>query len=151
MVRHRPRGRFLFPQNGRIPAIVDKRGGEEFPVFESGAILQYLCDRDGKETPLYPRDLKKRTVVNQWLMFQVCTGFVVVALVISFRTLARPTQQKKNCSLSFLRCLFRADVRCGTDAGALVLLFLSEFGAFCAHGAPVASLQGQLNVFQNYA
>jgi GSH-dependent disulfide-bond oxidoreductase len=55
--------------NGRIPAIVDRANGD-FAVFESGAIMLYLCDQDGSGK-LLPRDAKGRSRVEQWLMFQM--------------------------------------------------------------------------------
>jgi glutathione S-transferase len=53
--------------NGRIPAIVD-HGNGDFAVFESGAIMIYLAEQAGR---LLPRDVKGRSLVIQWLMFQM--------------------------------------------------------------------------------
>ena len=53
--------------NGRIPAIVD-HGDDDFAVFETGAIMVYLAEKTGR---LMPADAKGRSLVMQWLMFQM--------------------------------------------------------------------------------
>ena len=53
--------------NGRIPTIIDREAGD-FVVFESGAILLYLAQKTGR---LMPTDPQGRSVVTQWLMFQM--------------------------------------------------------------------------------
>ena len=55
--------------SGKIPAIVDPDGpGGSVSVFESGAILLYLGEKSGK---FWPRDLRERIPVLEWLMFQI--------------------------------------------------------------------------------
>jgi len=57
--------------NNRIPAILDTApavGGEPVSVFESGAILQYLAE---KEQKFLPADLRGKYEVLQWLYWQM--------------------------------------------------------------------------------
>jgi glutathione S-transferase len=64
--QHLPAFRALNP-NGRIPVIVD-READNFAVFESGAIMLYLAEMTGQ---LLPTEVKGRSRVIQWLMFQM--------------------------------------------------------------------------------
>lgn len=57
--------------NGKIPAIVDHApsdGGALFTVFESGAVLLYLAE---KERRFLPTELRARSELLQWLFWQV--------------------------------------------------------------------------------
>ena len=57
--------------NNRIPAIVDDDppgGGEPVSIMESGAILLYLAGKTGR---FYPRSLRERVDVGQWLFWQM--------------------------------------------------------------------------------
>ena len=57
--------------NNKIPAIVDRDGpGGDLPLFESGAILQYLAERSGC---FLPREAAARYRVLAWLNFQVAS------------------------------------------------------------------------------
>lgn len=57
--------------NGKIPAIMDHApldGGAPITVFETGAILLYLAEKEGRFLPTDPR---QRSEVLQWLFWQV--------------------------------------------------------------------------------
>ncbi len=57
--------------NGKIPAIVDHDGpdGKPLSVFESGAILIYLCEKTASN--LLPVEPRARAETLSWLMFQM--------------------------------------------------------------------------------
>ena len=48
---------------GKIPVIDD----EGFVLFESDAIIKYLASK--QNSPIYPTELKKRALVDQWMDF----------------------------------------------------------------------------------
>lgn len=57
--------------NHRMPVIVDHApadGGPPIGVFESGAILFYLAEKTGR---LWPQDLRTKTEVSQWVVWQM--------------------------------------------------------------------------------
>jgi len=57
--------------NHRMPTMVDHDppgGGAPIVVFESGAIMMYLAEKVGR---FYPRDLRGRYAVNEWLIWQM--------------------------------------------------------------------------------
>jgi GST-like protein len=55
--------------NGKIPALVDDDAeGGSLSIFESGAILEYIAEKNGK---FFPKDVHGKYTVLEWLMFQV--------------------------------------------------------------------------------
>jgi len=57
--------------NAKIPALIDSDGPDGAPItiFESGAILMYLADK--QNSPLLPTEIRARYQVMQWLMLQM--------------------------------------------------------------------------------
>ena len=57
--------------NHRMPVMVDhapKGGGAPISVFESGAIMMYLAEKEGK---FWPQDLRGKYAVTEWLIWQM--------------------------------------------------------------------------------
>ena len=57
--------------NNRMPVLVDTApadGGEPISVFESGAIMMYLAEKEGR---FFPQDVRGRYDVTQWLIWQM--------------------------------------------------------------------------------
>jgi len=58
--------------NNRMPALVDhapKGGGSPISVFESGAIMMYLAEKEGRFWP--QDDVRAKYEVAQWVMWQM--------------------------------------------------------------------------------
>ena len=51
--------------NNKIPVLEDG----DFVLWESHAIMQYLCDKAGPQQTLYPAELRARADVNRWLFW----------------------------------------------------------------------------------
>jgi GST-like protein len=57
--------------NNRMPALVDTAptgGGKPIGVFESGAIMMYLAEKEGR---FWPQDTRTKYEVVQWVMWQM--------------------------------------------------------------------------------
>jgi GSH-dependent disulfide-bond oxidoreductase len=57
--------------NHRMPVLVDHDpagGGAPISVFESGAIMMYVAEKVGK---FFPQDIRGKTEVTQWLIWQM--------------------------------------------------------------------------------
>ena len=69
--------------NGKIPAILDPNGpgGRPLPLFESGAILQYLAEKTGK---LLPQDAARRYQPLLWLHSTLGGGGPMFGMVVFF-------------------------------------------------------------------
>jgi GST-like protein len=57
--------------NHKLPVIVDQEpegGRGPLTIFETGAIMLYQSEKTGK---LLPRDVRRRSLAQQWLIWQV--------------------------------------------------------------------------------
>ena len=57
--------------NHRMPVLVDhapKGGGDPISIFESGAMMMYLAEKEGR---FFPQDLRGRYEVTQWVIWQM--------------------------------------------------------------------------------
>jgi glutathione S-transferase len=77
---------------GKVPAIDD----DGFYLFESNAICRYLCDK--KTSALYPKDVKKRALIEQWIdyiSFHIGANFVPVMYNRLFaKRVGKPVNEK---------------------------------------------------------
>lgn len=57
--------------NHRMPVLVDrnpKDGATPFPIFESGAIMMYVAEKEGR---FFPQDTRGKYVITEWLIWQM--------------------------------------------------------------------------------
>ncbi|HEX2581878.1 MAG TPA: glutathione S-transferase N-terminal domain-containing protein [Dongiaceae bacterium] len=73
--------------NNKVPAIVDRDGpgGQPVSIFESGAILFYLAEKTGR---FFASETRDRTLVMQWLMFQMANIGPMMGQLYHFRSVA---------------------------------------------------------------
>ncbi|WP_029043146.1 MULTISPECIES: glutathione S-transferase family protein [Cupriavidus] len=86
--------------NRQIPVIEDFRGtdvgGEPFVLWESNAIVRYLCAHDGEDT-LWPGNVKARALADRWMDWQ--TNTFSPAMVDAFRQLVRVPEGERDQAL----------------------------------------------------
>lgn len=68
--------------NGLVPTLQD----DELTLWESNAIIRYICSAYAPDTPLWPRDVRARANVDRWMDYQQTAlnapqGVVFVGLV----------------------------------------------------------------------
>eukprot|EP00166_Cyanidium_caldarium_P006014 ctg_770.g204 len=51
---------------GKVPTLEEHGGRDSWTLFESGAILMYLAE---KYDPKYPKDIRGRAKIAQWMLF----------------------------------------------------------------------------------
>lgn len=79
---------------GQIPVLLDG----DYQVFESRAIARYIADAHGKpDNTLYPKDPKKRALVEQWISVEQshfnCVDQIVGQLFFAPMFGGQPNQQ----------------------------------------------------------
>ena len=75
--------------NGLVPVIED----DGFVLWESNAIVRYLCARHGAES-LWPSDLRKRADIDRWMDWQATT--FTPAMRDAFWQLVRVPAEKRD-------------------------------------------------------
>lgn len=70
--------------NARIPAIID-HDNNDLSVWESGAILIYLCQRQGPGCRLWSDDFRVQSQINSWVFFQASGVAPMIGQALHFR------------------------------------------------------------------
>lgn len=77
--------------NALVPTIEEPDG---FTLWESNAILRYLCDSRAPGTPLYPREPRERAEVERWLDWQL--GTITRPMTVIFFTYVRIPEAERD-------------------------------------------------------
>lgn len=71
----------------------------DFAMFESNAINRYLCNAYAPDSPLYPRDVQQRGLVDKWLDAQQTCLSPPMGVVFS-GLIRTPPAQRDNAAIS---------------------------------------------------
>ncbi|CAN7985774.1 unnamed protein product [Ixodes hexagonus] len=79
-----------------IPTLVD----DTFVLWESRAIMRYLVDTYAPNHPLYPKDTKRRALIDQFLDFDIGTLYKAIATYFySYLLKGQPKDSQKEAAL----------------------------------------------------
>lgn len=70
--------------NARLPAIID-HDNKDVSVWESGAIVLYLCRLAGPQCSLYSDDLAEQAQIDSWIFFQATGLAPMIGQALHFR------------------------------------------------------------------
>lgn len=70
--------------NARVPAIID-HDNNDHTVWESGSILMYLCQRAGRDCPIWSDDLCEQSSITSWLFFQASGHAPMIGQALHFK------------------------------------------------------------------
>lgn len=70
--------------NARVPAIID-HDNNDHTVWESGAIIVYLCQRAGGRCKLWSDDICEQSSIMSWLFFQASGHAPMIGQALHFR------------------------------------------------------------------
>jgi glutathione S-transferase len=70
--------------NARVPTIID-HDNNDHTVWESGAIVIYLCQRSGIDSPLWSEDFTEQSIINSWLFYQASGHAPMIGQALHFR------------------------------------------------------------------
>jgi GST-like protein len=89
--------------NGKVPVLVDERGGGPVTIFESGAILLHLAEAGGD---FLGETGKDRASVLQWLMFQMAGAGPIFGQAIHFHhVVSEPSYAQDRFGIEMRRLL----------------------------------------------
>ncbi len=81
---------------GLVPALEEEGG---FTLFESNAILRYICNAHAPATPLYPSGPRPRAQVEAWMDFQQ-TALTRPASVVFQGLVRTPPEQRNHAAIA---------------------------------------------------